>query len=58
MLLLPFLALLFLALLLFGAGFALRALWVVAVVVLVFRERGFMMRSAGVGGKRSRRNRW
>ncbi|MGW7488974.1 hydrophobic protein [Streptomyces sp. NPDC054786] len=49
---------LFLALLLFGAGFALRALWFVTVVVLALRERGFVMRSAGAGGKRSRRNRW
>jgi hypothetical protein len=41
-----------LALVLFGAGFALEALWWIAVVVLVVRLLGFVMRGAGAGGRK------
>ncbi|AOP48729.1 MULTISPECIES: hypothetical protein [Streptomyces] len=54
----PLLLVLLLALLLFGAGFALKALWIAAVVVLVFWALGFVMRSAGAGGRRGRWYRW
>ncbi|MFF8386897.1 hydrophobic protein [Streptomyces kanasensis] len=54
----PLLLVLLLALILFGAGFALEALWWVAVIVLVVWLLGFVMRSAGAGGKRGRWYRW
>ncbi|MFI1159213.1 hydrophobic protein [Streptomyces sioyaensis] len=54
----PLLLVLLLALLLFGAGFALKALWAVAVIVLAVWLLGFVMRSAGPGGKRGRWYRW
>ncbi|KUH40629.1 MULTISPECIES: hypothetical protein [Streptomyces] len=54
----PLLLVLLLALVLFGAGFALEALWWVAVIVLVVWLLGFVMRSAGAGGKRGRWYRW
>ncbi|MCP9956302.1 MULTISPECIES: hypothetical protein [Streptomyces] len=54
----PLLLVLLLILLLFGAGFALEALWWVAVVVLVVWLLGFVMRSAGAGGRRGRWYRW
>lgn len=54
----PLLLVLLLALLHFGAGFALKALWIVAVVVLAFWLVGFVMRSAGTGGARGRWYRW
>jgi hypothetical protein len=42
-----------------GAGFALHALWIAAVVVLVLWLLGFVVRSAeGVGGRRARWYRW
>ncbi|RKT08742.1 hypothetical protein BX285_7108 [Streptomyces sp. 1114.5] len=47
-----------LALLLFGAGFALKALWWVAVVVLVVWLLGFLLRSTGASGSRGRWYRW
>lgn len=43
---LPLLLVLLLVLLLFGAGFALEILWIVAVVVLVVWLIGFFMRGA------------
>ncbi|AWN30138.1 hydrophobic protein [Streptomyces libani] len=54
----PLIVVLLLALLLFGAGFALKALWYVAVAVLVIWLLGFVLRSAGAGGKRGRWYRW
>ncbi|MFD9206027.1 hydrophobic protein [Streptomyces sioyaensis] len=54
----PLLLVLLLALLLFGAGFALKALWIVAGVVLAFWLLGFLMRSTGAAGRRSRWYRW
>ncbi|MFI9358852.1 hydrophobic protein [Streptomyces lydicus] len=54
----PLLLVVLLALLLFGAGFALKALWIVAVVVLAVWFLGFVLRSAGPGGKRGRWYRW
>lgn len=42
-----------------GAGFALHALWIAAVVVLALWLLGFVVRSAeGVGGHRARWYRW
>ncbi len=41
----PLLLVLLLALVLFGAGFALKALWIVAVIVLAVWLLGFVMRS-------------
>ncbi len=50
---------LLLALALGGAGFALHALWIVAVIVLAVWAVGFAVRSAeGVGGGRARWYRW
>ena len=40
----PILLVLLLALILFGAGFALKALWWIAIVVLVLWLLGFVMR--------------
>ncbi|MER6401742.1 hydrophobic protein [Kitasatospora sp. NPDC059973] len=54
----PLLLVLLLALLLFGAGFALKALWWVAVVVLVVWLLGFVARSTGASGSRARWYRW
>lgn len=51
----PLLLVLLLALLLFGAGFALKALWVVALFVIVVWLVGFVARPKG--GK-SRWYRW
>ncbi|EDY57021.1 predicted protein [Streptomyces sviceus ATCC 29083] len=42
----PLLVVLLLALILFGAGFALKALWWLAVIVLVVWLLGFVLRSA------------
>jgi len=53
----PLLVVLLLALLLFGAGFALHLLWVVAVVVLVLWLLGFLVR-APRAGSRGRWYRW
>ncbi|MBY8887523.1 hydrophobic protein [Streptomyces sp. PTM05] len=53
----PLLLVLLLALILFGAGFALKILWWVAVVVLVVWLLGFLVRS-GEGAGRSRWYRW
>ncbi|MER7915801.1 MULTISPECIES: hydrophobic protein [unclassified Streptomyces] len=54
----PLLLVLLLALILFGAGFALKILWVVALVVLVVWLLGFLVRSTNAGGGRSRWYRW
>ncbi|MDI9884451.1 hydrophobic protein [Streptomyces sp. HNM0645] len=54
----PSLLVLLLALILFGAGFALEALWWIAVVVLVVWLLGFVIRPAVTGGRRGRRYRW
>ncbi|MEW1914101.1 hydrophobic protein [Kitasatospora sp. NPDC085895] len=49
---------LLLALLLFGAGFAVKALWWVAVVVLAVWLIGFVARGTTAGGSRGRWYRW
>jgi hypothetical protein len=54
----PLLLVLLLALLLFGAGFALKALWWIAVIVFVVWLLGFVMRSGASGGRRGRWYRW
>lgn len=54
----PLLLVLLLALILFGAGFALKALWWIAVVVLVVWLLGFVIRPAATGGRRGRWYRW
>jgi hypothetical protein len=54
----PLLLVLLLALILFGAGFALKILWWVAVVVLVVWLLGFVVRSTNSGGGRGRWYRW
>jgi hypothetical protein len=54
----PLLLVLLLALILFGAGFALKALWWVAVIVLVVWLLGFAVRSTTSGGRRGRWYRW
>lgn len=54
----PVILVLLLALLLFGAGFALKALWWIAIAVLVVWLLGFVIRPATGGGKRGRWYRW
>ncbi|MFE7775256.1 hydrophobic protein [Streptomyces sp. NPDC057445] len=54
----PLLLVLLLALVLFGAGFALKALWWIAAVVLVLWLLGFVVRPAGHGASRGRWYRW
>ncbi|WUH89234.1 hydrophobic protein [Streptomyces sp. NBC_00433] len=54
----PLLVVLLLALLLFGAGFALHLLWWIAVVVLVLWLFGFVARGTHSGGGRGRWYRW
>ncbi|MEV5431215.1 hydrophobic protein [Streptomyces sp. NPDC052701] len=54
----PLLLVLLLAVLLFGAGFAVKALWWIAVFVLVLWLLGFIVRPAGTGGRRGRWYRW
>ncbi|MYX39126.1 MULTISPECIES: hypothetical protein [Streptomycetaceae] len=48
----PLLVVLLLALVLFGAGFALKALWWIALIVLVVWLLGFVFRAAEGGGRR------
>jgi hypothetical protein len=56
---LPLLLVLLLALVLFGAGFALKALWIFAAIVLVVWLLGFVVRpKAGAGAGRGRWYRW
>lgn len=54
----PLIIVLLLALLLFGAGFAVKMLWWLAIVVLVVWALGFVFRGAGSGGSRGRWYRW
>ncbi|MFF7590440.1 hydrophobic protein [Kitasatospora purpeofusca] len=54
----PPLLVLLLVLILFGAGFALKILWWVAIAVLVIRLIGFFARGTSGSGGRSRRYRW
>lgn len=54
----PIILVLLLALILFGAGFALKALWWIAIAVLVVWLLGFVVRPTGGGGKRGRWYRW
>ncbi|MFJ3213104.1 hydrophobic protein [Streptomyces flaveolus] len=54
----PLLLVLLLALILFGAGFALKALWWTAVIVLVVWLLGFLIGTADSGGRKGRRYRW
>ncbi|MFD5463926.1 hydrophobic protein [Kitasatospora sp. NPDC127059] len=54
----PLLLVLLLALILFGVGFALKALWWVAVVVLVVWLLGFVVRGTSSAGSRGRWYRW
>jgi hypothetical protein len=52
-------AVLLLALILGGLGFAIHVLWWIALVVLVIWLLGFLMRTAeGAGGRRRRWYRW
>jgi hypothetical protein len=54
----PLILVLLLALILFGVGFALKALWWIAVIVLVLWVLGFVFRGSGGGGSRGRWYRW
>ncbi|MGW2045929.1 hydrophobic protein [Streptomyces sp. NPDC001858] len=54
----PVLLVLLLALLLFGAGFALKALWWIALAVLVLWLLGFLARGTDATGGRGRWYRW
>ncbi|MEU8932518.1 hydrophobic protein [Streptomyces sp. NPDC048409] len=55
---LPLLLVLLLALILFGAGFAVKILWWVAIAVLVLWLLGFVARSTDAGGGRGHWYRW
>ncbi|MFD9716144.1 hydrophobic protein [Streptomyces sp. NPDC059076] len=54
----PLVLVLLLVLLLFGAGFALEALWWLAVILLVVWVLGFVVRPGGGAGRRGRWYRW
>ncbi|MFE2427610.1 hydrophobic protein [Streptomyces sp. NPDC059373] len=54
----PLLLVLLLVLILFGAGFAVKILWWIALAVLVVWLIGFVTRGAAPGGGRSRWYRW
>ncbi len=54
----PILLVLLLVLILFGVGFAVEALWWIALVVLVIWLLGFLMRGTTGTGTRSRWYRW
>lgn len=54
----PVLLVLLLALILFGAGFAMKVLWWIAIAVLVVWLLGFLMRSTSTTGTRARWYRW
>ncbi|MFI8786374.1 hydrophobic protein [Streptomyces sp. NPDC055105] len=54
----PLILVLLLALILFGAGFALKALWWIAVIVLVLWLLGFVIRPAASGDRKGRWYRW
>jgi fatty acid desaturase len=51
-------AVLLLALILFGVGFAVHVLWWIALIVLALWLLGFLFRSAEGGGSRRRWYRW
>lgn len=54
----PILLVLLLALVLFGAGFALKILWWIALVVIVLWLLGFLVRGTSASGGRGRWYRW
>ncbi|MEW1866312.1 hydrophobic protein [Streptomyces sp. NBC_00669] len=54
----PLLIVLLLALILIGAGFAVKLLLWIGIVVLVLWALGFLLRSTGSGGNRGRWYRW
>lgn len=54
----PILLVLLLALILFGAGFALEALWWIALIVLVVWLLGFFVHGTTAAGGRGRWYRW
>jgi energy-coupling factor transporter transmembrane protein EcfT len=54
----PTLLVLILALILFGAGFAVDLLWYIALVVLVLWLLGFFVRGTTAAGGRGRWYRW
>ncbi|MGW4895568.1 hydrophobic protein [Kitasatospora sp. NPDC004240] len=54
----PLLLVLLLAVLLFGAGFALKALWWIAIAVLAIWLLGFIARGTNASGGRGRWYRW
>ncbi|MET7617851.1 hydrophobic protein [Streptomyces sp. NPDC005408] len=54
----PILLVLLLVLVLFGAGFAVKVLWWIAIIVLAVWLLGFLMRSTSATGTRSRWYRW
>src|SRR5262249_48599859 len=55
---LPMIAILVLALILFGVGFAVHVLWWIALIVLALWLLGFLFRSAEGAGSRRRWYRW
>jgi hypothetical protein len=54
----PLLLVLLLIVILAGAGFALKALWWIAIAVLVLWLLGFVVRPNSAGGRRGRWYRW
>jgi hypothetical protein len=54
----PLLLVLLLALILFGVGFAVKALWWIAIAVLVIWLLGFVARQTGSSESRGRWYRW
>ena len=54
----PILLVLLLALILFGAGFAVKILWWIALAVLVLWLGGFFVRGTSAAGGRGRWDRW
>ena len=55
---LPLLLVLLLDLILFVAGFGVKALWWIAIILLILWLLGFVFRGAGAGGRRGRWYRW
>ncbi|WP_026341034.1 hypothetical protein [Actinomadura atramentaria] len=49
---------LLLVIVLAGAGFAFKLLWILAVIALVLWLLGFVARGTGAGGRRGRWYRW
>ncbi|MET9765238.1 hydrophobic protein [Streptomyces sp. NPDC006372] len=54
----PILLVLLLALILFGAGFAVKVLWWIALAVIVLWLLGFVVRGTSASGGRGRWYRW